>query len=54
MLDPQNMHKKEFWTHETPTSKNFGSTKYPQENNLDPQNTHGKKVWTYKTLTKAQ
>ena len=30
ILDPQNTHKNKFWTHKTPTRKNFGPTKYPQ------------------------
>ena len=36
-------------SHEKPTRKNFGSTKYPQETILDPQNTreeiHIKAQW---------
>ena len=40
-LDPQNTHKKTFWTQETPTRKNFEPTKYPRRYDgtmaLDPQ-----------------
>ena len=61
--DPRNTRKnfgpaRKFWTHETPTrknfrptkypqEKNFGPTKYPRENILDPRNTHEKKFWTH-------
>ena len=30
-------------THEIPTTKNFGQTKYPRERNSDPQNTYKNK-----------
>ena len=40
-LDPQNTHKKTFWTQETPARKNFEPTKYPRRYDgtmaLDPQ-----------------
>ena len=31
-LDPQNTHKKKYWTQEISTRKDFGPTKYPQGN----------------------
>ena len=33
-------------THEIPTRKNFGRTKYPRENISDSRNTHDKKFWS--------
>ena len=46
-LKPQNTHEKENWTHEIPTRKHFGPTKYTREKILDPRNTHGKNYWTH-------
>ena len=45
-LDLQNAYKKEIWTHEIPTTKNFGLTKYPQKIS-DPQMPTGKKLWIH-------
>ena len=39
-LNYEIIHEKKNWTHEIPTRRNFGPTKYPRENILDPQNTH--------------
>ena len=36
-----------FWTHEIPTRKNVGPTKYPREKMLDPLNTHEKTFRTH-------
>ena len=36
-------HERKFWTHEIPTRKNLGPTKYPKEKIWDSPNTHGKK-----------
>ena len=33
-------HGRKFWTHEIPTRKYFGPTKYAREKILDPRNTH--------------
>ena len=46
-------HGRKFWTHEIPTRKNLGLTKYPRENILDPRNTHEKKFWTHEIPTMA-
>ena len=48
IVDPQNTHEKKTDTHETPTRKIFGPTKYPREKFPDPQNTHEKNFWTHK------
>ena len=37
-------HERKFWTHEIPTRKNLGPTKYPKEKIWDSPNTHGKKI----------
>ena len=37
----RNIHEKKFWTHEIPTRKNFGLTKYPWE-----------KIWTHEISTR--
>ena len=39
ILDPQNTHEKKTETHETPTRKVSGPTKYPREKFSDPQRT---------------
>ena len=50
-------------THEIPTRKSFGTTKYLEEKNVmptkqsrakisDPRNTHEKKIWTHEIPTK--
>ena len=41
ILDLQNAYMKEIWTHEIPTTKNFGLTKYPKQ-----------KFWNHKIPTK--
>ena len=43
ILNPQNALEQKFWTHEMPTRKNFGPTKYLREKISDPRNTHHKK-----------
>ena len=48
IVEPQNTHEKKTETHETPTRKIFGPTKYPREKFPDPQNTHEKNFWTHK------
>ena len=48
ILDPQNTHEKKTETHEKPTRKIFGPTKYPREKFPDPQNTHEKNFRTHK------
>ena len=53
-LDPRNTHERKFQSHKIPTTKNFGSTKYPREKILDPRNTHEKKFWTHEIPTKAR
>ena len=43
--DPRNTHEKKIGTHEIPTRRNFGPTKYPQRHDgtmaLDPQDPRG-------------
>ena len=46
--DPQNTHRKKYWTYKLHTRKNFGSLKYPRENTLVAQNNHEKTYWIYK------
>ena len=41
MFDPRNTHEKKFLTHEIPTRKGFGLTKYPREKVLDPRRHDG-------------
>ena len=53
-MNPQNTHEKKFGTHEIPTRRNWGPTKYPREKIEDPQNTHWKKLMTHKLPMKAQ
>ena len=43
-MDPQNTHKKTILTHQIPTRKNFGVTKYLRK----------KKFWTHEIPTKAR
>ena len=52
ILDPQNTHAKNFWTHEIFRRKNFGPAKFPREKKLDPWNTHEKKFWTHEIHTR--
>ena len=40
------------WTHEIPTRKNLGPTKYSREKILNPRNTHEKEIGTHALLTK--
>ena len=58
---PRSTHEKKLWTHEIPTRKNLGPTKYPREKiwdprdkMWDPRNTHEKKFGTYEIPTKAR
>ena len=37
ILNPQNALEQKFWTHEMPTRKNFGPTKYLREKISDPR-----------------
>ena len=37
ILDPRITHEKKFLTHEIPTRRNFGSTKYPREKHSGPR-----------------
>ena len=50
-MDPLNIHEKTFRTHEIPTRKNLGPTKYPREKISDPRNTQGKKFETHEIPT---
>ena len=49
VLTLRNNSKKLFCTHEIPTGKEFGLTKYQKEKTLDPQNTHKKNFCTHKS-----
>ena len=53
-LNPQNTHEKNFWTHEIPTRKTFGPTKYPREKIWEPRNIHEKILSNHEIPTKAQ
>ena len=46
------LHERKFWTHEIPTRKSLGPTKYPREKIWDPRNTHEKKFGTHKIPTR--
>ena len=52
ILDPQNTHAKNFWTHEIFRRKNFGPAKFRREKKLDPWNTHEKKFWNHEIHTR--
>ena len=55
---PWDTHEKKFCTHEIPTRKNFGPTKYPREKTLDTRNTHKTRntpeniFWTHEIPTR--
>ena len=44
-------HERKFRTHEIPTRKNLGPTKYPGESFLGPRNTHEQKFWPHEIPT---
>ena len=45
--EQSNTLEKNFWTHDVPTRKQFGSTKCPREKLLDPRSTHEKNFGTH-------
>ena len=49
---PRNIHEKKYWTHEIPTRKNFGPTKYASRKIVNPQHTHEKKFRIHETPTR--
>ena len=53
-LNHEISHEKTYRTHEIPTRKYFGRTKYSREKIFDPRSTHEKKFRTHEISTKAQ
>ena len=46
--------KEKFGTHEIPTRKQLGATKYPRKKIWEPRNTHKKKFVTHEIPTKTR